>query len=217
MTTTWLDFLADLREELQDTSTTPRWTDAYLFSRTKDSIREYSSWFPRRIDRVALTASGSGYTLPTDFVEDINLEVPQDTYLTRRNAEQGKSYLSGGALSHYYTSGGKLYMNATNEGGDAVLLTYFAVHSLPASVTDAVFTFSVPEMDMELIRLYVEIQVHSQMRAKQSRLDRFEQGSGRRDDNPLLPETNSEYKEYYQKIAQRLRGGAVMLYYTGRS
>lgn len=223
MTTTWCEFLADLRNELQDTGTTPRWSDEYLFQRTKDSIREYSNWFPMRIDRSALTVSGTGYTLPTDFSDVIAVESPQDTFLTARNAEPGRAYSSDTALSHYYISGGKLYLNGTPGDGDGVLLTYFAVHSLPHSsvcpvvLPNTTFTFTVPEIDMELIRLYVEIQVHAQMRAKQSRLDRFEQGSGRRDDNPLLPEFNSESKEYYQKIANRVKGGAVNLYFTGRS
>jgi hypothetical protein len=214
MTTTWETLLADIRNDLQDTGTNPRWTDAYLYALTKDSVREYSNYFPRRIDRTTLTLTGSSYPLPSGFVSAINVECPLDTYLTLRHAVPGRAYTST-TLSHFYISGGNLYLNGDADG--AVLLTYFAVHSIPEDEDDDDFAFSVPDLDIELIRLYVKAQCHAQMRAKQSRLDRFEQGSGRRDDNPLLPETNLEMQEYYQKIASRLAGGAVMLYYTGRS
>jgi hypothetical protein len=212
----WGDLLADIRNDLEDTSSSPRWTDAYLYSLLKDALRDYSTWFPKRVDRYELTLSGSAYPLPVDFVADITCECPQDTFLTRRHESPGKAYVSD-TLSNYYISGGSLYLNASPEEGDEVLLTYFALHPVPISSTDVTFVLTVPDVDIELIRIYVRASAHTRMRAKQARLDRFDIGSGRRDDNPLLPETINEMEDYYRKIAQRLGGGAITLYYTGRT
>ncbi|HMN11160.1 MAG TPA: hypothetical protein PKD55_02400 [Bellilinea sp.] len=203
--------LDELRSDLQDTGSRPRWNDDLLYLYVKDAVRDYSVWFPRRVDRYALSLSGSAYPLPADFVDDIAVEAPKDTFLVRREPTPGKVY---NASKQYFISGGNLYLG---EASDEVLLTYFATHPVPTSVDDTAFSFTVPDMDMELIRLYVSAKVHEQMRGKQARLDRFEPGAGRRDDNPLLPEQSSLMQTYYNKIASRVRGGVVKLYTTGRS
>ena len=69
---------------------------------------------------------------------------------------------------------------------------------------------------IELIRLFVKAKIHEQMRAKTARQDRFDQGSGRRDDNPITPETVNLFKEYRQRIFDRMPGGAVKLYRVGK-
>jgi hypothetical protein len=210
---TWAEFLAEVRESLQDTAATPRWTDEMLYTFAKDAIRDYSVWFPRRIDHYEITAVGSLYPLPSDFVDDITVESPLGTFLEYRQERPGNKYATlTTEPTHYYLQGGNLYFNGTPT---AVYLTYNAVHDIPTSADDETFEFTIPDRDIELPRLYIEAKVHTQMRAKTARLDRFAQGSGRRDDNPLLPETNSLMDEYHRKIAMRLAGGAVRLYRFG--
>ncbi len=50
--TTWAQLLADIRIDLKDTGTTPRWSDAALYLYAKDAIRDYSSYFPLRVTRL---------------------------------------------------------------------------------------------------------------------------------------------------------------------
>lgn len=212
----WIALRDQIRADLQDAGSTPRWTDDLLFVYTNDAIRDYSMYFPRRLDRVALVASGTGFTLPADFVEDILVENPADFVLERRLERPGSRYLSQNSRpTQYYIDGGVLYINGTPQG--SVLLTYSALHSVPSSRTDTTWTSTFPDADVELIRLYVSGKVHSQMRSKQSRLDRFDPGSGRRDDNPLMPESQSLMEEYYRKIAERTAGGVIRLYRSGRA
>jgi hypothetical protein len=224
MSTTWPTFLAALRNDLEDNGNNPRWSDEYLYALTCDAIRDYSTWFPKRIDRDEIVLDEGVYPLPDDYVEAINVECPQDTFLKKRDPTPGKSY-SSGKLTQYYISGGNLYLSGDPQDGDSVLLTYYATHPVPTSAedlgedqqhNDLNFVFTIPDRDIELVRLYVRAQVYTQMRSKQSRLDRFDPGSGRRDDNPLLPETKDLMLEYRQKIADRISMKVINLYYTGR-
>lgn len=213
MTTTWTSFLADLRMDLQDTSaTSPRWASDLLYLYTVDAIRDYSIWFPRRMDKVTVTRVDSGYPVPSDYIEDLFIESPENTYLERRMERPGMRYESNSRSPEYYVDSGTIYLMGISP--DSILLTYFATHPVPSSVS-ATFTFTIPDRDIELPRLYVKAMVHEQMRGKQARLDRFDPGSGRRDDNPLMPETRNLFADYQRKIAERLQGKAIKLYRSG--
>jgi hypothetical protein len=213
--TTWADFLAEVRLDVQDTGATPRWTDEMLWIYTKDAIRDYSQWFPKRVDRLLIAPVNGVYALPADYVDDVYVECPEDRILERRQEIPGRRYGSITRPLYYHIQGGNLYLNGSPLDGDNLYLTYDAVHPVPASETDTTFVLTVPDADIELIRLYVRAQVHAQMRSKQARLDRFEPGSGRRDDNPLTPEMTNLMADYNSKIALRIKGRAIKLYRVG--
>lgn len=213
--TTWADFLAEVRLDVQDTGATPRWTDEMLWVYTKDAIRDYSQWFPRRVDRLLITPVDGVYALPVDYIADVYVELPIDRFLERRQEIPGRRYGSLTRPLYYYINGGSLYLGGSPLEGDALYLTYDAIHRIPASETDNAFVFTVPDVDLELLRLYVRAQVHSQMRSKQARLDRFDAGSGRRDDNPLTPEMSNIMLDYQNKINSRLKGKAIKLHRVG--
>jgi hypothetical protein len=52
------------------------------------------------------------------------------------------------------------------------------------------------------------------MRGRTAALDRFKQ-TGKRDDNPIIPEVDDLMDEYKEKIAERLGGKTVFLHRTG--
>jgi hypothetical protein len=214
--TTWATFLKDLREDLQDTGGSPRWSNYLLYVYSVDAIRDYSIWFPYEIQGVTLAKSGTGYALPADFIDDISVECPADTFLERRRERPGIKYLEMGSPYHYNIRGSTLYVNGPPSDTDAVILTYFAYHPIPTSEKNKTFNFTIPDVDLELLRLYAKAQVHGQMRGKTARLDRFEPGSGRRDDNPLKPESDVLMNDYYSKISYRLGGKAIKLHRPGR-
>ncbi|OHD20495.1 MAG: hypothetical protein A2Y38_06825 [Spirochaetes bacterium GWB1_59_5] len=218
--TVWELMLADLREDLKDTSETPKWSDDVLLVYLKDAIRDYSTWFPRRIDRTVLEAEESAYALPDDFVDVVFLECPRDTYLEVRNPQPGTRFptVSSGPVL-FYIDGGSLYLWGSPDSGDEVLLTYRAVHSIPDDWDDAETALTVPQRDLELIRLYIKAKAYENMRSKQASLDRFKlratAGSDRQD-NPLSPEVADLMATYHQKISARLGGGTIKLYRSGR-
>lgn len=220
MTTVWEDFLEDLREDLKDTGATPKWSDDVLLVYLKDSIRDYSTWFPRRIDRTALTEVAEAYDLPDDFVDVVFLECPRDTYLEARNPRPGTKFPTvSGTPVLFYIDGGSLYLWGSPDSGDEVLLTYRAVHSIPSAWTDAVTTLTVPARDLELIRLYIKAKAYESMRSRQASLDRFKlraTAGADRQDNPLGPEVDDLMATYHQKISARLGGGTIKLYRSGR-
>jgi hypothetical protein len=211
---TWDELLADIRADLQDTGSAPRWSTKMLFLYAKDAVRDYSTWFPARTDRFEILPVDGKHPLPVDYVEDITIECPVNTYLERRTNRPGVKYPRTEKPLSYFISGGSIYLSSpTNE---AVYLTYFATHPVPVSEDDLTFQFTVPLADVELIRLYVKAKVFGQMRGRQSALDRFKVGTGSRDDNPLNPEVDDVMADYWRGIAQRTPGGVIYLYRPGR-
>lgn len=216
MSITWAEFLSDLRNDLDDTADTPRWSDEQLYVYTKDAVRDYSQYFPKRVDGVELSLSGTSYPLPSDFVEVIAVESPEDRFLEDREERPGLRYFDKSKPLFYYIEGSSLYLQGTPLDGDGVYLTYYALHDIPADAADNTFEFSVPDRDIELLRIYVKAKVFEKQRGKQSRLDSYKPGSGRRDDNPLTPEINTIMNDYHEKIASRVPGGIIRLYRPGR-
>lgn len=211
---TWAQLLADIRVDLKDTGTTQRWTDGNLFLWTKDAVRDYSQFFPYRKDRVALVLDSGKYPLPDDFVEVVDVECPEDTFLEKRLTRPGARYFDQVFPKTYRIEAGSLYLDGPASGD--VYLTYDATHSVPASATDMAFAFTIPVVDEEMIRLYVKAKAFEQVRSQTSSLDRFKLGSGDRQDNPLEPEVGNLMKEYRDKIAERRQGGAIRLWRVGR-
>ena len=209
---TWGTLLADIRADLQDTSEKPRWANDTFYVYAKDALRDYSLWFPRRIDRMELTSLEGKYPLPNDFIEDIQVECPLNTLLERRLDRPGVKYRRNNL--YYFIQGGSLYLAGTPLG-ERVYLTYLASHPVPGSSAEMDFVLTVPDADIELVRLYVKAKIYGIMRGKTATLDRYKP-VGDRQDNPLQPETDDLWSEYYAKIAQRIPGGVISLYRVGR-
>jgi hypothetical protein len=219
--TTWADFLGDLRNDLQDTAVTnPRWSDKTLWVYTKDAVRDYSTWFPKRIDQYAMAPANGAYPLPLNFLLEIFVEAPLNKFLEKRREIPGTRLKQLTAFNgyyarenYYYVEGGNLYLGSPS---DEVFLTYQASRDVPISETDTAFVFEVPDTDLEVVRLYVKAKVYEQMRSRSASLDRFKQGQGARDDNPITPEVADLMAVYHQKIAERFPGGNIELYRSGR-
>ena len=209
----WSEFLSDVRNDLRDTGATPRWSDDLLYLYTKDGVRTYSLWFPKRADRVSIARSGECYPLPADYIETIFVECPADTYLEERRVRPGTRLHSSTVPTSYFIQGGSVYLNSPTDGD--ILLTYHAAHPIPAAKDDSEFVFTIPDTDIELIRTFVKAKAYGQMRNRQAALDRFKP-TGKRDDNPLEPEVEDLMQAFYDGIAERLPGGLVVLYRMGR-
>jgi len=145
---TWKQLLADLRNYLQDTASSPKWSDAQLLLFTQDAIRDYSLYFPQRVDRVELDLDDDGmsYELPEDFVDVIHVESPKDRYLEPRQERPGMKLFSRARPLSYFIQGGNLYLMGSPLD-EEVLLTYFAVHPVPESTKDAEWTSTIPDRD----------------------------------------------------------------------
>ena len=212
--TTYAQLLSDIRTELKDTAAT-RWTDETLYLWVKDAIKDYSGWFPQTVDKVTMTMdSNNSSALPTDFLQDYTVECPANTFLEKRANRPGKKYTTPASPTLYYISGGRLYLDAAPT--DDCLLTYGAIHTIPSSYLSTTTVMSIPSSDEELVRLYVMAKANEQVRTKQSSIDRFKLGAGRRDDNPVNLEVSTLMDEYYAKIAERTPGSSVALYRQGR-
>ena len=215
--TDWTTFLSDIRVDLKDTGTVKRFSDEALYLWAKDAIRDYSMHFPRRIDRKALLVSNSGgFQLPADYIQDIEVEYPINTFLEHRQQRPGQSYSGGTTPTSYYISGGYLYLNS-DAPADAIYLTYDAVHPIPGAHDEDEFELTIPLSDEEVLRLYVKAKASEQLRTQQSNLDRFKLGSGDRQDNPLLPEVNTLMLEYRTKLAERYPGKTIKFWKPRRT
>lgn len=196
----WARLLADVREDLQDTGTTPRWTDQALYLYLKDAIRDYGKHFPLRFDRVVLVFDTDHYTLPADFKRALLVESPLDRALEQKTALPGQQRNPPSASPYYYWLAGGLYLDKPTTAD--VLLTYEAWHPLPASEQDGDFAITVPEEDEELLRLYITAKAQTIMRGRTARLDRFRPGQGR-GDNPMIYEVEDLFLDYRRALAAK--------------
>lgn len=214
MTTAWEDLRDEIREDIEDTKDQPRYSNELLLTYVKDAIKDYSNWFPMRIDAAALSGSGSGpYTIPDDMVNILFVECPANRFLERRIARPGTRYpKTTGRPFFFYKSGGNLYLDGSPLTGEEVLLTYEALHDIPEADDD---TLTIPVKDEELIRLYVKAKVYERIRTKAARLDRYKEGD--RQDNPITPEVRNLMLDYDTKMAARYEGGTIMLHRQGRT
>ena len=207
MATTWEIFLSQIRSYLKDNnSTTPKYSDDLILLYTQDAVRDYSQWFPL-VKRAEVQNSGGSYPLPADLIDVRAVECPEESYLARRMVRPGRRYKMVHVPTHYWVAADGLYLNS--ETADPIYLTYASVHDVPAAV-GVPFTFTVPTRDMDLLNLYVRAQCLGQTRSRQANLDRFKR-TGRRDDNPMLVETNTLMDEYYAKVAERVGGKVIYL------
>lgn len=210
----WADLKTELRVELDDLKDTPKWSDDVLLTYAREAIADYSQYFPLTNEEVLLTADTGNprkYVLPTDFLEEIVVQCPKDNVLQLRRERPGSHFSSGSRPLFYTINGTALFLDA-DPGTDAVLLTYNALHTLPAAKDDNEFELTIPLVDMELIKLYVVAKFNTRQRNAQSRLDRFKMQAGSREDNPMQPEVEDFFSRYYQKIAERVRPQPRYLY-----
>lgn len=213
--TTYAQLLSDIRVELKDVAAT-KWPSESLYIWVKDAIKDYSGWFPMAVDKQEMSLDDTfSATLPSDFLQDFTVESPENSFLERRSGRPGKKYTTPASPTLYHISGGRLYLDAAPVS--ECLLTYGALHTIPATYLSTTTIMSVPSSDEELIRLYVLAKANEQVRTKQAGIDRFKLGAGRRDDNPINLEVSTLMDEYYSKIAERSPGGAIALYRPGRN
>lgn len=212
--TTYGQLLSDIRVDLKD-ATGSKFSDETLFIWFKDAVKDYSGWFPLEQDRVEMTLdSNYSAALPTDFLQEYHVECPPDTFLEKRLPAGGIKFTTPSSPTLYYLSGGRLYLDAAPP--DTCYLSYGALHTIPANYLMTTTVLSIPPRDEELIRLYVIAKANEQTRTKQTSIDRFKLGAGRRDDNPVAVEVETLMDEYLAKIAERSSGGAIKLFRPGR-
>jgi hypothetical protein len=211
----WGDLLSELRVEIDDTGSNPKYPDKLLFSYLRAAVADYSNRLPLIFEDVRLTQDTENklkFVLPADFIEDISVSCPAGQYLEPRRGRLGtKVAVSNSPLFYHTDSNRYLYLDA-NPGEDAVLLSYKAKHPIPTSETDVEFVFTIPDANIELIELYMIGKVNTKIRAAQSRLDRFKLGSGSRTDNPMAEEAEDFFAEYHRKVVERTPAQPVVLY-----
>ena len=211
----WGDLLKELRVNIEDTSETPKYPDTLLFTYLREAVSDYSQFLPLVFEDEELTQDADNpkkFSLPADFIEDISVSCPAGHYLEPRRGRLGTKVAVSSRPLFYHTDGNRyLYLDA-DPGEDAVLLSYKALHPIPTSESDASFLFTIPDANLELIKLYMEGKVNTKIRNSQARLDRFKIGQGARTDNPMSEEVEDFFQEYRRKLAERLPSQPVILY-----
>lgn len=215
--TTWAQLLGEVQTELKDLEG-KKFPKETIYIYLKDAISDYSQFFPLRVIREQLVydADVEAFTLPENILTDIQVESPRDRFIERRIVRPGVRFSMTATPTLYWIEGGYLFLNSKSIDEAEVLLTYDALHGLPANADDDDYNLTVPSRDDELIRLYLRAKVSGQVRQHQATLDRFRVGGGKRTDNPMEPETGNLWDEYDMKVATRTPAGTVYLWRPGR-
>jgi hypothetical protein len=211
----WGDLLSELRVDIDDAGATPKFSDKLLHTYLREAVSDYSQFLPLVFEDVELaqdTDNPKKFALPANFIEDISVSCPAGRYLEPRRGRLGTKVAQSATPLFYHTDSNRfLYLDA-DPGEDAVLLSYKALHPIPASETEADFAFTIPDANMELIKLYLEGKVNVKIRNTQARLDRFKLTAGSRSDNPMSEEVEDFFDEYHKKLRERIPSTPVTLY-----
>jgi hypothetical protein len=208
----WADFLSEVREELDDTSASPKWSDAILYTYTREALSDYSRHLPYKKYGVVLTRDVSNtkkYALPPDFMFEFSVESPAGKFLEPLRSRPGVLTQAGHRILFYRVEPPYLYVDA--ETSDDLILGYGAYHLAPAGKDDSTFALTFPLEDAEIIKLYLEAKINSRIRNSQARLDRFKIGAGSRTDNPIANEVEDFFARYREKLAMRVTAQSVEL------
>ena len=211
----WGDLLTELRVDIDDTSATPKFSDKLLFTYLRDAVSDYSQFLPLVFEDAQLTQDTDNpkkFALPADFIEDISVSCPAGRYLEPRRGRLGTKVAQSATPLFYHTDSNSLLYLDADPGEDAVLLSYKALHPLPTSESDVTFKFTIPDANMELIKLYMVAKVNAKIRNVQARLDRFKLTAGSRSDNPMSEEVEDFFEEYHKKLRERIQSAPVILY-----
>src|SRR5688572_4845323 len=130
----WGDLLEELRDNLEDTSATPKYTDKQLYRYTREAVADYSQWLPLKKSDVTLTqdiVDPKKFALPADFIAEISVECPDDHFLEPRRGRLGTNVVTSNRPFFYRIDDTNLFLN-TDPGDNAVLLSYDAYHPMPA-------------------------------------------------------------------------------------
>ena len=223
----WGDLVSSVQIDLGDLQGT-KYTAARLVGAFRSAINDVSMYYPLRYDRVALevfvdpdtqqATDPRKFVLPDNFIKEITVECPADTFLSLRRDRPGFRRTPPQRPMQYYIDSSYLYLDADPAGAVVlddtqnaqVLLTYYGIHNMPADENDNSFELTVSARDLELVMLYMKAEMLESERSKQSILDRFKMGSGERTDNPVRPEVIDYWAEYRLKIAER-SGKTILL------
>jgi len=214
--TTYGDLISNFRLEIKDLGPTFKWSDDLMFLFAKDAFRDYSKYFPLRVEREELTqdiSDATRYNLPTALKEILFVESPRDTFLEPRETKQGVKYNTTRRPLSYYTDQGNLVIS--REPTESVYLTYTAIHGLPADSSDTSFVLTIDDDDEEMIRSYLIWKANRQLAGRQARLDRFKVGTGKRNDNPMYPELDALFLDYLRQVNLKLGGKSHNLHRPG--
>jgi hypothetical protein len=216
----WGDLVSAVQTDLGDT-TGAKYTASRLYGAMRSAVNDVSMYYPLRYDHMTLevfkdpvtklVSDPKKFVLPDDFIQEITVECPVNTFLSLRRDRPGFRRTPPQRPMQYYVDGVCLYLDADPNGAVAldgtsniqVLLTYYGIHGMPDDADDTDFDLTVSARDLELVVIYIKAEMLESDRSKQSSLDRFKLGTGERTDNPIRPEVTDYWAEYHLKIAER--------------
>jgi hypothetical protein len=165
MTITKADLRALIRKVLTDAT---QWPDASLDQWITDSIRDYSIYFPRKVELVDDCAAGvRSYTVSTSslFQGVVSVEYPYGQnparYLKRKNVQEPNS--DGGPYYDVVMEGGSIWLGETPTAAQDYRCVYLANHTPPALDVTAL---SMPDSHVDALKLYTVWQATIQIEAQ---------------------------------------------------
>jgi hypothetical protein len=207
------------RDKLKDTViATYKFPDSSINEAINDAIRDYSNYFARQL-RLVITHIDNehSYTLPSDFKEVVTLTDTTAYKYNKLNNQDWEQrayydttyptyyteipyYTTASTQDKYYSVwGGVLHITPT--ASTDLILYYNAYHPL---LDDDMTLLTISRDDEDLIILYAWATCLTRDSGQDSLLQRWDEGSGRRDDNPVLLQSTRLFNTYKQKVQDRL-------------
>lgn len=207
MAKAWSELRSEIRYQLKDSGSTPKWADGELLVYVNYALRDYSRYFPvEGAADVALSTDGSA-TINSDWTI-LAVEYPDNSFLDELVVKPGTKLWS--STTGYYMLEGKMWV-VHSDDPSTVRVHYTTVRDTVSADSD---TVNVPAEDEELIALYVLAKCTERVGEQSANLDRWREG--RRDDNPLVVMQNHYYIRYIEGIGSRMAGRQIAVKWNRR-
>jgi len=187
-------YLNDLPEDGED----GRWTDLELGTFLQAAVKEYSQDFPRE-RRMTFTADGTSdsFDIPTDLIDDaihrIRFRMNDAAWqeVPRREVRSNYSNL------FFETIGQELVFGYQPTDGTVFEIVYDGLHELPDAGAS-----TVPSEDEDLIFTFAQFLAWRRVAGNDAALSRWKE-TGKRDDNPLIPQHVFLRRDYDDGVKRR--------------
>lgn len=193
------ELLAGLRIRLNDTAK-KRWNDEELNVYLVDAARDYSKYFPRKVEHQFTTdGTDNRYDVPEDLIDDqVHKITVVDENADVQETIPHKQIKNRGSSHFYEVIDQELVFGWIPATGLDMVVRYNATHTMPDSGQS-----SIPFEDEDLIYTYCMATAWQRIGGNDAGLSRWTEDQ-KRDDSPLIPHYVSLWSKYNRLIEQKM-------------
>jgi len=208
-----------IRKFINDTSSTPRWSDAELEIYINLAVNDFSTHIPivKSTTYSPTSSTDDTFSIASDAIEVLYVEHPAGTFLEPSSTHPAERYGTGGqryTITEDEVGSQTLTLLGTPLTGQSLIVHYGAYRSAITATSD---TVPVSRATTLAMIYFVAMLCHERVATQDSNLSRWadqRDKGGSRQDNPLIPEAE-RLRQMYLREVNKLKDASRNVYRRG--